>query len=356
METMTKSDLTMDNILDNIRYEDYPECFRLTKKDRKKINQCKVLGKKNFIHFVGNSDLTFLVPDDLPFVLWHKVTSHEEMKDITDFYLKLTVSADVTSECIFRGFIGLAETTHLTFSALEKFILLHPLTEKIIWGPLYRKPETQFFSKLNPLDMAINIAKLSEQSNNLNSKEINFVTKYSKSVISFIEVDESFFIQIKYVPMTKESKEIKHINKLLGFQFNEKLPHDVISILSVFPKILTHTDLLKLNPPQVTLSLIVASNIPEYLEEIIVLLNELYNKKDSLPDLIALDVYDALLSLTINKEFDKVYDKTIIVNEENISRISEEIEQKCTYNKKFHKENVIKYIEYLLRKLFKFDF
>jgi hypothetical protein len=345
---LTKSTLSVENILDDIDYYNYPECFNTTKKYKKKLKTYEMLGKIDFMYFIKKQSGNILLAlEKLPPVLWHEITSQTNLSDVIELYF----SSGTNEPCIFRGFIGLKETTHITFESLEKFILLHPLIEKVVWGPLYEKPKQQVFLGLNSLEMAINITKLSEQYKDSNSREINFITKYSKSVMSFVEIDESFFVQIKYASNIKKSSEIKHINKLLNYSFDESLPYDIISLLSIFPNILTHDDLLKMDPPQVALSLIVASNIPKYLDETLVILNKLYDNKDSYPELISLDINDALLSLTINKEFDRIFTNVAEINNENICEISKKIEEQCIYNKKLGKENVVKYIEYLLRKM-----
>lgn len=345
---LKKSIQTLDSLINDIQYSCFPKCFNNKKKDKKKLKEYVIIGKKKFINFIGipdKFDHLFIALDNLPPVMWYKVNSVKDIELITITYL----SGDTLSKNrIFRGFLGFEGESNLSYDSLQKFILIHPLTEKVIWGPLYSMPNTDTLSNLSPLDLAINITKLTEQTTE-KIKELSFKTKYSKSIITFTEIDKAFFVQIDFSLTMADSTEIKRINDYMKSNFDETLPYDVVAILSNFSKIYTHVDLLSLDPPEVTMSLIVASNIPRYVDELLPFLNNMcekvYNEK------ITNDIYNALLTLTINKEFDRIFTEDMLVDNQNLNDLAKKIESQFIYNSHIKKDDVLSYVCHILTSL-----
>jgi hypothetical protein len=137
----------------------------------------------------------------------------------------------------------------------------------------------------------------------------------------------------------------------LGHTFEETLPLDVIAILSNFPRVYTCMDLLCINPPEITIAMIVASNIPRYVDQMLYMLNHMYDSREKYTEDDVNSITNALLTLTINREFDRIFSEDMLAENRNIHALAEKIESLCKYNSQLDKESVILYITEILVKL-----
>lgn len=385
---LEECNVNISEFLDRTPYHFYDMKKEDMENDVKNFKKYEILGKKYFLFF-------FSIPNkwnhvyvglyDTPPFLWHKITSAEEMRS-TLFTYNITFGNvnnigeddDVENEkeekptkgkkpkkkskttesenesktnendenveivekvkmyhTIVRGYIGNVDDD-LSIPIFEKLAYIHPLIVPMPWGKQC-KPDFSVLNENNPLTISAYLDSLLEENEDEPMDEINFVTKFSRSIISITTLDELVFLQIKYCYVGKN-----------------EYPADVKGILHVFPKVMTHNDLLDMDPPMIQVALTTASNITDFLDEIYVKLVDMYeNKFDTYPKETQKILHDNYAKLTINKQIFTELEKLGETKKKiNKAQLVKQIKKACK-GKNFKDELVNKHIDYIFEELSK---
>ena len=335
---LEKSNTTIEDYLDRIPYH-YYDMKNEVEKDKKTYSTYELIGKKFYLNFFGipkKWNEIYIGIYDTPPKLWHKATSVKDVNDILDIYnIKYDETDDTDNKnyTITRGYVGKTEDS-MSISTFERFSYFHPLIVPLPWGKKFKSDFT-ILNDNNPYTIASYATYILEEDEDEKSNEISFFTKFSRSVFSITQINNLFFMQIKYCYMDEN-----------------KYPADIEGILCSLPKLHDHNDLLKMDPPKIQIALTVASNVRDFLEEVHNELETMYDEKYSTyPTDVKKVLHDNLAKMTINKkittELDKISDGTVQLNKKQLINV---IKKACK-DKKFKASVVDKHIKFIFAEL-----
>jgi len=221
-----------------------------------------VYGKLKFVKFLvldkcETIDHVYVAPKYMSGIFWTKCTSVDELKNVLQSY-NLIAKSDNMGCVTLNGFICC--DYDIPIDALEKFILLHPIIEKFMWGAEYSNPTIKNYDKANSFERGLILSELCKYKNDKNVK-LSATTKYSNSCISFDgSHDNVQYVTVSYIPTIK-NKNIHKFNEFKGTTFSDDMPSDILSVLMTLPKFIVYADLLngEITNNDVVLAIILAT-------------------------------------------------------------------------------------------------
>jgi hypothetical protein len=294
---LDKIDITTKQFLDQIQYNQFGLSNDDFLNDVKKTHKYKTFGKTYFLYFFSDDidKCIYIAIIDTPFKFWNKVTNLDELNYIMELYDLQQNSNDYSFKYkIERGYI--IEESIPNINIFEKYAYLNQSIISLPWGKEY-KPDIFILDDKNPFEIAMYNFMILEE----NTNEVNFMTKYSRSIISVTCVDNKYFVQLKYKSTTE----------------NHSLPQDLVAVLETFPKFIHYRDLLKLDPPMISEALTASSGIPLFLDNIYDDLQVLH-KDNKYDNKIKLEINDTLVIMTANKEIFNCTINNVNVDEQYI--------------------------------------
>lgn len=289
--------ITTQSFLDTIQYNQFGLSNNDFLNDIKITKKFKTYGNVHFLYFFSDdiANHVYVALVDTPFKFWSKISTLDDLVYLLELYnLNNDVNKYMFKYRIERGYI----TANIpNMHVFEKYVYLNQMIIALPWGKDF-KPDIFILDEKDPFEIAIYNSVILEE----NSNEINFMTKYSRSIISVTCVDEKYFVQLKY-KCTSE---------------NKTLPQDLIAVLESFPKFIQYRELLKLNPPMIQEALISSSGIPMFLDNIYDDLIILHKNNIDYNDELKTEINDTLAKMTANKEIFNYVNKENDINEKQL--------------------------------------
>lgn len=145
-----------------------------------------------------------------------------------------------------RGFSGTVRMLGAKITDLQNYLINNRYTEFFTWGSAYDDYPFRDadLSTMTPKEIQVMHASAMKQKDDTNYC-VNIRTKYSRSIITFIDYNGAFVSEIQYNSTTTPG--VRQINEVLEKEFPEDIPLDVVLTLLYLP-FTTHTGLLKLTP------------------------------------------------------------------------------------------------------------
>ena len=211
LESVFGNNSTYEVIYENL--EDVPNYISTLK-----FNEIRIIKLNNQDKNENNSEyiyVIYLFDLDIPYKIYN--FEKDFFESIQNIYYQHTLNYSNQ----IKRFSGILSQIELTEEDLEKLVVKNKYLEVYYWGSFYDKyPFEDIYTKkftryqINKM----NIYALKQYDDDI--FEINVLTKYSKSKVTFRFYDNGFFIQASYNPIN--NLELKKFFKLTQY-----LPHDI---------------------------------------------------------------------------------------------------------------------------------
>lgn len=215
--------------LDNSWTSDFPQYIQNIDKELSENIESIIEHDDNIFIIKSNNNEYISIGKSVP-AYWIKIDDNKE--DIINEYLKTQNEEYESFESIIRAFIGTNYILNLKMTNIESQLIIDKYTDNYIWGS---KWDYYPFEKKKYLQSELfNVTKMAmEQIENYYSFSIE--TLYSRSIVTIIDYDGIYIVEIQYNPVSINEENIKNINNKLGTNYPIDLPIDVLIVLNKFP-------------------------------------------------------------------------------------------------------------------------
>lgn len=213
---------------------------------------------------------------------WIKVgdlSVEQQVKQIEKVYNVKEYKKNMPKIC--RAFIGTKDMLNINIDQIVNNLVLNLNSEMYVWGSYWE--DYPFERNSDGQNNFQNIYKTKEALKQINDDyySIGFRTMHSKSIVTVIDYQGIYIVDINYCP-TDEHKLIEKINSELSTDYPLDMPIDILMLLNSFPFI-NYTSIL--NMPRITetnilIATLICADRKDKLKEIKKLLKQLNGHED----------------------------------------------------------------------------
>jgi hypothetical protein len=224
------------------------------------------------LYIIRNENDLYVSVGESPPAYWIKVNNN--LKEIMDTYSKMENESKSDGEELpifessVRGFIGTDYMLNMKMRNLESQIIISRVTDRYVWGSkweYYPFPKKTYYGK----ELYETTKSAMEQMENYYSFSIE--TLYSRSIITIIDYEGIYIVDIQYSPTTINEENIKNLNNTLNTCYKTDMPLDVIMVLDGYPFI-NHKKILEsenISTENLLVCNLICAGNEELIEEII---------------------------------------------------------------------------------------
>lgn len=320
METAIKKYIQTFTTIDIIDYLMYVPTHDYPPLNFSQYQNYKIIGIYKSIYFIT------AMPDEYDHVhisigfmhpmFWYHITDPEKLDQIINYYY----TPPKTELKHFVSFVGPIKDTGINLEVCEKFLSIHHLSSQYVWGSLYTKfPKKKTICIKNSFQRAIHHTHALIQSEDSDDK-ISSKSKYSHSLISFVERDQEVYMEVEYHPLNFNTE---HLNLNSNPNIPSDMPVDLMILIMNIP-FKTITQLLAERPPKLKTAFKVVNGYVDCLNMFMDELALLVDMED-IDENCKKEGVVVLLKLYVNKEIDKIFkcDKKLYEEIRKIGTVAE---------------------------------